>query len=109
MKEKKEKLKYAFGYADLGNETRDLNTVEADLTKSNDAKEAAYTEINRLNGEQKDMNDKISRVTNQAAAADRNAREKQDAFTRDQEAAKRRDELNQLLGKVRDCLFNTAS
>ena len=109
MKEKREKLKYAFGYPDLGNETRDLNTVEADLTKSNDAKEAAYTEINRLNGEQKDINDKISRVTNQAAAADRNAREKQDAFTRDQEASKRLDELNQLLGKVRDCLFNTAS
>eukprot|EP00970_Alexandrium_tamarense_P014915 scaffold4488_cov185-Alexandrium_tamarense.AAC.19 len=102
VKEKKEKLKYAFGYADLGNETRDLNTVEADLTKSNDAKEAAYTEINRLNGEQKDINDKISRVTNQAAAADRNAREKQDAFTRDQEASKRRDELNQLLGKLGD-------
>ena len=39
-------------------------------------------------------NEKISRTTNQAATAERNAREKEDAFKRDQESTKRKDELN---------------
>ena len=80
----------------MGNvdDPRDLKTVEKDLAKSSDQKEAAYTDINKLNNEQKDLNDKISRTTNQAATAERNAREKEDAFKRDQESTKRKDELN---------------
>ena len=48
----------------MGNvdDPRDLKTVEKDLAKSSDQKEAAYTDINKLNNEQKDLNDKISRT-----------------------------------------------
>jgi chromosome segregation ATPase len=98
VKEKKAKLKYTF----MGNidDPRDLKTVEKDLAKSSDLKEAAYTDINKLNNEQKDLNEKISRTTNQAATAERNAREKEDAFKRDQESTKRKDELNDELKKL---------
>jgi chromosome segregation ATPase len=86
----------------MGNvdDPRDLKTVEKDLAKSSDQKEAAYTDINKLNNEQKDLNDKISRTTNQAATAERNAREKEDAFKRDQESTKRKDELNDELKRL---------
>jgi Skp family chaperone for outer membrane proteins len=79
---------------------RDLKTVENDLAKSSDQKEMAYTDINRLNNEQKDLNEKVSRLTNQAATAERNAREKEDLFKRDQESSKRKDELNYELKKL---------
>ena len=52
--------------------------MEKDLTKSSDAKELAYAQINKLNNEQKAINEKISRVTNQASTAERTAREKED-------------------------------
>jgi hypothetical protein len=86
----------------MGNvdDPRDLKTVEKDLAKSSDQKEAAYTDINKLNNEQKDLNEKISRTTNQAATAERNAREKEDAFKRDQESTKRKDELNDELKRL---------
>eukprot|EP00571_Detonula_confervacea_P010665 CAMPEP_0172307014 /NCGR_PEP_ID=MMETSP1058-20130122/7955_1 /TAXON_ID=83371 /ORGANISM="Detonula confervacea, Strain CCMP 353" /LENGTH=1404 /DNA_ID=CAMNT_0013019073 /DNA_START=130 /DNA_END=4344 /DNA_ORIENTATION=- len=98
VKEKKAKLKYQF----LGNvdDPRDLKTVEKDLTKSSDQKEVAYTNINKLNNEQKQLNEKISRITNQAATAERSAREKEDAYKRDQESTKRKDELNDELKKL---------
>lgn len=79
---------------------RDLKTVEKDLATSSDQKELAYTDINKLNNEQKDLNEKVSRITNQAAAAERNAREKEDLFKRDQESTKRKDELNDELKKL---------
>ncbi len=79
---------------------RDLKTVEKDLAKSSDQKEVAYTDINRLNNEQKDLNEKVSRLTNQAATAERSAREKEDLFKRDQESSKRKDELNDELKKL---------
>ena len=78
-----------FGNVD---DPRDLKTVEKDLTKSSDQKELAYTNINKLNNEQKQLNEKISRVTNQAATAERSAREKEDAYKRDQESTKRKGE-----------------
>lgn len=86
----------------MGNvdDPRDLKTVEKDLTKSSDQKESAYTNINKLNNEQKTLNEKISRITNQAATAERSAREKEDAFRRDQESGKRKDELNDHLKKL---------
>mmetsp|Transcript_20519 Transcript_20519/g.49341 ORF Transcript_20519/g.49341 Transcript_20519/m.49341 type:complete len:1398 (+) Transcript_20519:99-4292(+) len=95
VKEKKEKLKYQF----MGNvdDPRDLKTVEKDLTKSSDQKESAYNCINKLNNEQKQLNEKISRITNQAATAERSAREKEDAYNRDQVSSKRKDELNDQL------------
>mmetsp|Transcript_32482 Transcript_32482/g.56581 ORF Transcript_32482/g.56581 Transcript_32482/m.56581 type:complete len:1402 (+) Transcript_32482:134-4339(+) len=98
VKEKKEKLKYQF----FGNvdDPRDLKTVEKDLTKSSDQKELAYTNINKLNNEQKQLNEMISRVTNQAATAERSAREKEDAYKRDQESTKRKDQLNNDLTKL---------
>ena len=101
VKEKKERLKFMF-CGDVGDDRRDLKTVEKDLTKSSDAKEAAYAQINMLNNEQKALNEKICRVTNQAATAERSAREKEDAYNRDQVAFKRRDELNEQLAKLAD-------
>lgn len=88
----------------MGNldDPRDLKTVEKDLSKSSDQKEAAYTEINKLNNEQKSLNEQISRITNQAATAERTAREKEDAFNRDQESTRRKDELNEELQKLLD-------
>ena len=88
----------------MGNvdDPRDLKTVEKDLSKSSDQKEAAYTEINKLNNEQKSLNEQISRITNQAATAERTAREKEDAFNRDQESTKRKDELNEELQRLLD-------
>lgn len=98
VKEKKEKLEYQFcGNVD---DPRDLRTVEKDLTKSSDQKEVAYTDINKLNNEQKQINENISRITNQATTAERSAREKEDAFNRDQESSKRKDELNDELRKL---------
>lgn len=98
VKEKKDRLKYQFfGSVD---DPRDLKTVEKDLAKSSDQKEVAYTNINKLNNEQKQLNEKISRVTNQAATAERSAREKEDAFKRNQESTKRKDELNDQLKKL---------
>ena len=68
VKEKREQIKYQFcGTID---DPRDLTTVEKDLTKCSDKKEEAYNSINKLNNEQKQLNEKISRVTNQAAAAE---------------------------------------
>lgn len=98
VKSKKSKLKYQF----MGNvdDPRDLKTVEMDLAKSSELKEAAYTDINKLNNEQTALNDKISRITNQAASAEKNAREKEEAFKRDQESAKRKDELNAELKRL---------
>eukprot|EP00581_Thalassiosira_minuscula_P014753 CAMPEP_0183721268 /NCGR_PEP_ID=MMETSP0737-20130205/13594_1 /TAXON_ID=385413 /ORGANISM="Thalassiosira miniscula, Strain CCMP1093" /LENGTH=1404 /DNA_ID=CAMNT_0025951247 /DNA_START=143 /DNA_END=4357 /DNA_ORIENTATION=+ len=98
VKDKKQKLQYQF----LGNvdDPRDLKTVEKDLTKSSDQKEAAYTGINKLNNEQKQLNEKISRITNQAATAERSAREKEDAFKKDQESSKRKDQLNEELKRL---------
>jgi chromosome segregation ATPase len=88
----------------MGNvdDPRDLKTVEKDLSRSSDQKEAAYTDINKLNNEQKSLNEQISRITNQAATAERTAREKEDAFNRDQESTKRKDELNEELQKLLD-------
>lgn len=88
----------------MGNvdDPRDLKTVEKDLSKSSDQKEAAYTDINKLNNEQKSLNEQISRITNQAATAERTAREKEDAFNRDQESTKRKDELNEELQRLLD-------
>ncbi|KAL7429484.1 hypothetical protein ACHAXM_001722 [Skeletonema potamos] len=97
VKEKKEKLELrSFAKID---DPRNLKTVEGDLATSSSEKEAAYTQINRLNNEQKTLNEKISRVTNQASAAERTAREKEEAYNRDQESSKRKDELNNLLQK----------
>jgi len=79
--------------------TSHLKTVEGDLATSSSEKEAAYTQINHLNNEQKTLNEKISRVTNQASAAERTAREKEEAYNRDQESLKRKDELTKLLQK----------
>ena len=70
--------------------------------RSSDEKEAAYTTINKLNTEQKKLNEQISRVTNQAASAERDAREKEEAFNRDQESSRRKNELNELLTKCRE-------
>ena len=98
VKEKKESLRFSMlGTVD---DPRDLKTVEKDLAKSSDQKEGAYTSINKLNNEQKDLNEKISRVTNQAATAERTAREKEDAYKRDQESTKRKNELNDELKKL---------
>ena len=72
------------------------------LLRSSDEKEAAYTTINKLNTEQKKLNEQISRVTNQAASAERDAREKEEAFNRDQESSRRKNELNELLTKCRE-------
>ena len=77
-----------------------MKTVEKDLSKHSDSKETYYTSINRLNNEQKQLNEKISRLTNQAAAAERAAREKEDAFKRAQESTKRKDELNDQLKQL---------
>jgi len=97
VKEKKEKLELrSFAKID---DPRNLKTVEGDLATSSSEKEAAYTQINRLNNEQKTLNEKISRVTNQASAAERTAREKEEAYNSDQESSKRKDELNNLLQK----------
>lgn len=98
VKEKRERLKYQF----MGNvdDPRDLKTVEKDLAKSSDQKEVAYTNINKLNNEQKQLNEKISRVTNQAATAERSARDKEDTYKRDQESTKRKEELNEQLKKL---------
>lgn len=98
VKSKKSKLNYSY----MGNldDPRDLKTVESDLAKGSDLKEAAYTDINKLNNEQTSLNDKISRITNQAASAEKNAREKEEAFKRDQESAKRKDELNDELKRL---------
>ncbi len=97
VKDKKEKLELqSFAKID---DPRNLKTVEADLATSSSEKETAYTEINKLNNEQKDLNERISRVTNQAAAAERTAREKEEAYKRDQESSKRKDELNLQLQK----------
>ncbi|KAL7546129.1 hypothetical protein ACHAWF_016245, partial [Thalassiosira exigua] len=97
VKERKDRLKYDF----MGNvdDPRDLKTVEKDLAKSSDQKEEAYNNINKLNNEQKQLvkRKKISRVANQAATAEQNAREKEDAFKRDQESTKRKEELNEQL------------
>ncbi len=92
-------MKYMF-CGDLGDDRRDLKTVERDLQKSSDAKEQAYYQINKLNNELKSFNEKISRVTNQATAAERTAREKEDTYNRDQAASKRKDELNGQLEKL---------
>ena len=78
----------------------DLKTVEKDLAKSSYQKEVAYTNINKLNNEQKQLNEKISRVTNQAATAERSARDKEDTYKRDQESTKRKEELNEQLKKL---------
>ena len=78
---------------------RDLKTVEKDLARSSDEKEAAYNAINNLNNEQKSLNEKISRITNTAAAAERTAREKEELYKREQEASKRKNELNEQLQK----------
>ncbi|KAL7541621.1 hypothetical protein ACHAXR_011068 [Thalassiosira sp. AJA248-18] len=102
VKNKKDNLKFRFGGNLLDDDPRDLKTVEKDLTKSSDQKETAYTNINKLNNEQKQLNEKISRITNQAATADRNAREKADAFKRDQESTKRKDELNEQLKQLQE-------
>jgi len=99
VKEKRERLKYMF-CGDLGDDRRDLKTVERDLQKSADAKEQAYYQINKLNNELKSFNEKISRVTNQASTAERTAREKEDTYNRDQAASKRKDELNAQLEKL---------
>jgi len=99
VKEKKQTLQYQFGYGNV-DDPRDLKTVEKDLAKSSDKKEVAYTNINKLNNEQKQFNEKISRITNQAATAERSAREREDAFKRDQESTKRKDELNNELKKL---------
>ena len=98
VKAKKSKLDYSY----MGNldDPRDLKTVESDLAKSSDLKEAAYTDINKLNNEQTALNENISRITNQAASAEKNAREKEEAFKRDQESAKRKDELNDELKRL---------
>ena len=97
VKEKKEKLELqSFAKID---DPRNLKTVEGDLATASSEKEAAYTQINNLNNEQKTLNEKISRVTNQASAAERTAREKEEAYNRDQESSKRKDELNNLLQK----------
>lgn len=72
---------------DIG-DARDLKTVEKDLAKSSEKKERAYSTINKLNNEQKKINEDISRITNQAAAAERNARDKEETFKRDQETTK---------------------
>lgn len=97
VKEKKEKLELqSFAKID---DPRNLKTVEGDLATSSSEKEAAYTQINHLNNEQKTLNEKISRVTNQASAAERTAREKEEAYNRDQQSSKRKDELNNLLQK----------
>jgi hypothetical protein len=95
---KKSKLNYLF----MGNvdNPQDLKTFELDLAKSSEVKEAAYTDIIKLNNEQTALNDKISRITNQAASAEKNSREKEDAFKRDQESAKRKDELNDELKRL---------
>lgn len=99
VKEKRERLKYMF-CGDIGDDRRDLKTVERDLQKSADAKEQAYYQINKLNNELKSFNEKISRVTNQASTAERTAREKEDTYNRDQAASKRKDELNAQLEKL---------
>jgi len=97
VKEKKEKLELqSFAKID---DPRNLKTVEGDLATASSEKEAAYTQINHLNNEQKTLNEKISRVTNQASAAERTAREKEEAYNRDQLSSKRKDELNNLLQK----------
>ena len=97
VKEKKEKLELqSFAKID---DPRNLKTVEGDLATASSEKETAYTQINHLNTEQKTLNEKISRVTNQASAAERTAREKEEAFNRDQLSSKRKDELNHLLQK----------
>ena len=98
VKSKKSKLDYS--YMGSHDDPRDLKTVESDLAKSSDLKEAVYTDINKLNNEQTQLNDKISRITNQAASAEKNAREKEEAFKRDQESAKRKDELNDELKRL---------
>jgi hypothetical protein len=95
VKSKKSKLKYQF----MGNvdDPRDLTTVEMVLAKSSELKEAAYKDINKLNNEQTALNVKISHITNQATSAEKNAREKEEAFKRGQESAKRKNELNDQL------------
>jgi hypothetical protein len=59
-----------------------------------------YSEISKLNNEQKSINEKISRITNQATDAERHAREKEDSYNRDEVAKKRTDELNETLEKL---------
>eukprot|EP00804_Cyclotella_cryptica_P027784 CCRYP_009209-RB/>CCRYP_009209-RB protein AED:0.12 eAED:0.11 QI:270/0.73/0.68/1/0.8/0.68/16/153/1414 len=99
VKNKKDELKRnLLGY--VGNDSRDLKRVERDITESSVAKEKAYLEISKLNNEQKSLNEKISRIANQATAAEKNARDKEDSYNRDQIAMKRQDELNELLQKL---------
>merc|ERR1712194_167418 len=99
VNEKKDILNHQFFGNDV-NDPRDLKTVEKDLTKSSEKKEQSYTNINTLNNEQKKLNETISRITNQAAAAERTAREKEDIFKRDQESTKRKDQLNDELKRL---------
>eukprot|EP00956_Cyclotella_meneghiniana_P004983 scaffold6162_cov123-Cyclotella_meneghiniana.AAC.1 len=99
VKDKKDELqRNSLGY--LANDSRSLKQVEKDIAESGVAKEKAYSEISRLNEEQRQINENISRVTNQAAAAEKHAREKEEAFNKDQVAKKRTNELNDTLQKL---------
>lgn len=78
---------------------RDLGTVEREIQARTDEKDSLMQSITRLNRELTNINDRISRVTTQAAKTERLAKEKEERYKAEQEASVKKTDLNEVIAR----------
>ena len=74
---------------------RDLRTFENDLSAKVDDKDSQMNKISKLNKEMSKLNSDISRLSTQATTAEQLVRDKEAKFAKEQEASKRKQELQE--------------
>mmetsp|Transcript_6676 Transcript_6676/g.9616 ORF Transcript_6676/g.9616 Transcript_6676/m.9616 type:complete len:1419 (+) Transcript_6676:37-4293(+) len=81
---------------------KNLRTLESELTSKTEEKDMLMNAIAELNRESGDINDNISRASNQASRAEKVARDKEERHAQEQKAIARKQELSDSISKHKE-------